>query len=106
LAAIASYLVSLDPSIPWHVTGFYPTYKMTERLPTSSNDLARARRIGMEAGLSFVYQGNAAASGGQSTMCPGCSSILIERRGFSVFRNLMKDGCCPECRTAIAGIWS
>ncbi len=106
LSAIASFLVSVDSSIPWHVTGFHPTYKMMDRPPTSSRDLLRASRIGRDAGLSFVYQGNAAAAGGENTLCPTCGEMLIERRGYSILRNLIKDGRCPECKAVIAGVWS
>ncbi len=106
LSAIASFLASVDASIPWHVTGFYPTYKMMDRPPTSSSDLSRAYRIGQDAGLSFVYQGNAAASGGENTLCPACGELLIERRRYAILRNLIRAGRCPGCDAVVAGVWS
>src|SRR5512136_2311591 len=54
---------------PWHVSAFYPTYRMTDRPPTPASTLARARQIGLEAGLRYVYEGNVPGRGGENTCC-------------------------------------
>jgi pyruvate formate lyase activating enzyme len=105
LAALASFIHSLDPAIPWHVTGFHPAYKMMDRAPTSADTLRMARQIGLDAGLRFVYQGNVHAGGGENTVCPSCDTVLISRSGFWVGENRLKGGHCPECGEGIEGIW-
>lgn len=105
LAELASFLYSLDPAIPWHVTGFYPTYKMMDRAPTPVDILCMARQIGLDAGLRFVYQGNIRAGDGENTLCPSCGTVLISRSGFWVRGNKLKDGHCPECGECVEGRW-
>lgn len=102
---IAQFIAGVNPSIPWHVTAFYPTYKMTDRPHTSVSSLRRARDIGLEAGLNFVYEGNVPGEGGENSFCPQCYSELINRYGFSVRVNQLQDGYCHQCNEKIAGIW-
>ncbi|MCI5149869.1 MAG: AmmeMemoRadiSam system radical SAM enzyme [Candidatus Electrothrix sp. MAN1_4] len=106
LAALASFIHSVDPAIPWHVTGFHPTYKMMDRAPTSMDSLRMARQIGLDAGLRFVYQGNVRSGDGENTLCPSCRTELITRIGFIVQNNQLKEGRCPECQEAIEGRWA
>ncbi|WP_339136433.1 MAG: AmmeMemoRadiSam system radical SAM enzyme [Candidatus Electrothrix sp. GW3-4] len=105
LAGIASFLKEVDPAIPWHVTGFYPTYKMLDRVPTSVASLRMARQIGLDAGLRFVYQGNVHSGEGESTLCPSCHTELLSRTGFLVQNNRLSDGRCPKCQEVIEGVW-
>ncbi len=104
----AAFLASMSADIPWHVTAFYPTYKMTDRPPTSASLIERAWEIGKEAGLHYVYAGNMAGRVGdrENTCCPGCGTLLIARRGFQVLRNLLADGRCPQCNRTIRGRWN
>jgi len=59
LREIAKFLASVSCDIPWHVTAFHKDYKMTEPPNTTAAQLIRAAEIGAEAGLRFVYAGNA-----------------------------------------------
>jgi pyruvate formate lyase activating enzyme len=105
LQQIADFLVSLDTSIPWHVTGFYPTYKLTDRPATTPASLDKALQIGIRTGLQYVYAGNRPESGGENTHCPSCGLELISRYGFSIQKNNLIQGKCPSCKSPIAGIW-
>ncbi len=105
LRSIARFLRSVSAHIPWHVTGFYPTYKMMDRPATSTATLQKARAIGRAEGLSFVYEGNVAGSGGEDTHCPGCDTLVIHRAGFSSRQVAMEDGHCAACKLPIAGVW-
>jgi pyruvate formate lyase activating enzyme len=105
LRSIAGFIASCDPAIPWHVSAFRPTFKMTERPPTSAESLLRARQIGLEAGLHHVYVGNIVGGGGEDTRCQDCGEIVIRRHGFSIRQNLMSRNCCPFCSAAISGVW-
>jgi pyruvate formate lyase activating enzyme len=106
LRQIAEFLVGVDPDIPWHVTQFYPTYRLLDRQRTPVETLRRARKIGYEAGLRYVYEGNVPGEGGESTHCHSCSTLLIERYGYQLLANLVKDGRCPKCGTAVPGVWT
>jgi len=108
LRDIARFLVTLNPSIPWHVTAFHPDYKMLDRDATTAARLREAAELGAEAGLSFVYAGNLPGQVGpwEDTRCPKCRTTLIRRYGFRVLENRLGDhGCCPECGEGIPGIW-
>lgn len=102
LTKIAEFIANLDVSIPWHVTGFYPTYKLTDATPTPVSTLQRAVEIGKKAGLLYIYQGNRGA--GENTFCPQCGKELITRSGFFVSKNLTEKGKCPSCNASIAGV--
>jgi len=68
LQGIASFIVTnLGADTPWHVTQFYPTYKLTDRPRTPVDTLRKARDIGLAAGLSYVYEGNVPGEGGENT---------------------------------------
>lgn len=104
LQAIASFLVETDKAIPWHVTAFHPAYRLQDVPPTPRSSLQLASRIGMDAGLLFVYEGNIGA-GGENTSCPSCGNLLVGRRGFNVAVNRLIGGNCPDCRTPVPGVW-
>jgi pyruvate formate lyase activating enzyme len=108
LKDIANFLVSVSPDIPWHVTAFHQDYKMTESDNTPVSTLIRAAEIGCNAGLHYVYAGNLPGRTGryENTYCPNCNELLVERWGFRILKNRVKDGGCPKCKTKIAGIWS
>lgn len=107
LKAIANFLATVSVDIPWHVTGFRPMYKMRDVRATRVEDLARAYHAGREAGLRYVYAGNlrGVAGNGENTLCPSCGRVLVERDGFSLSRNRLTRGTCPDCGEAVAGVW-
>ena len=104
---IANFLVSISEDIPWHVTAFHSDYKMMDVDSTPVRTLLRASEIGYGAGLHYVYAGNLPGQVGryENTYCPKCNELLIERWGFKVVNNGLRDGHCPKCNTAIPGFW-
>ena len=104
LKSIAAFILSVGPEVPWHVTQYYPAYKMYDRPPTPVETLRRARQIGFEAGLRYVYEGNVPGEGGENTYCYVCGALLIERYGFYVRVNRIRKDCCPDCGAHIDGI--
>ncbi len=108
LTQMAEFIASVSVDIPWHVTAFRPQYKMADRDSTSVETLYRARKIGLKAGLKFVYSGNRPGEvrDTEDTMCPKCGKTLIERYGFQVLTNFLRNGACPECHEPIPGMWS
>ena len=108
LTGIAEFIASVSIDIPWHVTAFHPDYKMKDREGTPVATLLRARGIGKQAGLKFVYSGNipGQVENTENTYCPGCDEPLIIRIGFRVKNNYLQNGHCPKCSQSIAGRWS
>ncbi|MEA3415542.1 MAG: AmmeMemoRadiSam system radical SAM enzyme [Thermodesulfobacteriota bacterium] len=106
LEKLALFLVkSLGPETPWHVSAFYPTYRLTDRPPTPVETLVMAREIGIKAGLKYVYIGNVPSENGENTFCYNCGKLLINRLGFSIIKNVLENGRCPYCGAQIHGIW-
>jgi len=101
---IARFVKSVGPEVPWHVSQFYPTYKLLDKPRTPVATLRHAREIGMEEGLRYVYEGNVPGEGGENTYCYACGAILIERYGLTLRQNRLQDGKCPECSTSIDGV--
>jgi pyruvate formate lyase activating enzyme len=94
----------LGAETPWHVGAFYPTYKLLDAPRTPPKTLRKAREIGLEEGLRYVYEGNIPGSDGENTYCYNCGTRLIHRFGFQVLENKIKDGHCPVCGAEIDGV--
>lgn len=103
LSIIAEFIASLDTSIPWHVTQFYPTYKLLDKPRTPLSTIHRAREIGIETGLKYVYVGNIPGEKGESTFCPDCGELLIWRSGYAIDKNKIQNSRCFKCNAFIAG---
>jgi pyruvate formate lyase activating enzyme len=103
LKEIAEFIKRIDDDIPWHITAFYPAYKLLDVPPTPVESLRKAREIGLNAGLRYFYEGNIPGEGGESTYCSDCGELLIERSGFYIKRNKLVDGRCPKCKAKMDG---
>ena len=96
----------LGAEVPLHFTRFHPSYRLMNLPSTPVPTLDRAVRVAQEEGLQFVYMGNVPGHPAENTVCPGCRKIVIRRRGMAVLENRLKNGRCPDCSRAIAGIWT
>jgi pyruvate formate lyase activating enzyme len=107
LRDIAEFIAGeLGPRVPWHVSRFRGDYKMDGTPSTPLETLRTACELGREAGLRHVYSGNLFGDADESTRCPKCRAMLIERTGYMIRRNELRDGACAECGERIAGIWT
>ena len=80
---------------------------MTDRGATPPATLMRAWEIGREEGLRFVYTGNLHTGGrSESTWCPSCDALLIERTGWHVRVVDLADGRCRKCGATIPGVFT
>ncbi len=105
LQQLASFIAdSLGPETPWHISRFHPTYKLTDRPSTPAESIHQARRIGLDAGLRYVYSGNLPGDEGENTVCYSCGQLLIERWGYRISKNVITNGKCPKCDATIDGI--
>ena len=94
----------LGPDVPVHFTAFHPDYKMDDVAATPAATLTRARGIGLEQGLHYVYTGNVHDEDGGTTYCTGCEKPLVVRdwHRIEAYR-LTPEGACPDCGTFLPG---
>ena len=92
---------NLGPETPFHLIRFFPSYKL--QLPSPDIKLLeKAYEIAKKEGLKYVYIGNAAGHKYESTYCPSCNKLLIERHGMMLKKNhLTKQSACPDCGTKV-----
>lgn len=106
LRAMCGWIVeNLGPDVPVHFTAFHPDFKMMDTPRTPHETLIRARQIGLDAGLGFVYVGNVHDPKRESTYCPGCGLLLIERDWYNLGRYAVVDGRCGGCGERLPGVF-
>ncbi len=94
----ARWVSNLDPEIPVHFSRFFPMYKMTDKPPTPIKTVHKAYKIAKEEGLEYVYLGNTWEPEYESTYCPKCGNLLIERIYYNTrIVGLTKDARCSKC---------
>ncbi|MDD5458589.1 MAG: AmmeMemoRadiSam system radical SAM enzyme [Phycisphaerae bacterium] len=104
LKQMADFLVSrAGADVPWHISRFFPQYHYTDSVPTPIETMQKAYSVGKEAGLKYIYLGNVAGGGYEDTVCPGCGEVLIQRSGYYITKNKIKDSRCPACSQKIPG---
>ncbi|OGW41486.1 MAG: AmmeMemoRadiSam system radical SAM enzyme, partial [Nitrospirae bacterium RBG_13_39_12] len=96
---------NLGPDVPIHFSRFFPHYKLKNLPPTPLETLTEARNAAMGAGLKFVYIGNIRHEG-ESTFCPKCKRVIVERIGYFVKQNNIENDKCRFCGTSISGVWT
>jgi len=97
---------NLGADRPLHFTRFVPEFQLRNLPMTSQRTLEEARKIGFEAGLSYVYAGNMPGHEGNNTYCPHCRQVLIQRIGVKMKKNNLKRERCPSCGSSQAGRWA
>lgn len=102
---IAEFIAGIDKNIPWHVTAFTPRYKMKDVPETKDDKLFQAWETGRDAGLKYVYVGNTFDKTRESTYCPKCNELLVERDWGQVEIKNFQEGVCGNCGEKIPGIW-
>lgn len=58
LKKMAEFIAGIDKDIPWHLSRFFPQYKMSDGEITPLETLVKAYEMGKKAGLKYVYVGN------------------------------------------------
>lgn len=104
LEQIASFLVGLGASIPWHISRFHPMHRMDRLPPTPVQVIRDAVSLGRAAGLAYVYPGNLGQDPTE-TSCTSCGEGLILRRGYQRPVVRLVEGRCPSCGHETPGVW-
>jgi pyruvate formate lyase activating enzyme len=107
LRVLGDHLREIDPSIPSHLNGFVPRYRLAHLPATPPHQLLSAAGTAYARGLRFVYVGNVggAAAGLRHTRCPECHATLVERGEYQTLRLRVADGSCWQCGLPIPGLW-
>ncbi len=105
LEQIANFIANeLDIYTPWHLSAFHPDYKQLDLPSTTVDTLNKAYNIGKNAGLKYVYRGNARLP--NPTNCAKCGYELINRITYEVkTNNLIAGNLCPKCYTKLQGVF-
>lgn len=97
----------LGEDVPWHLSRFFPAYKMEHWRETPIHSLLRAREIGREEGLRYIYLGNVPQEEkAEETICPGCGTVVLRRWGCKMVENRLQAGRCPNCSQFVMGRWA
>lgn len=102
---LISFIGSVDTSIPWHVSRFFPQHRLLDIQPTPTGSIFTVLERAGEKGLQYVYAGNVADDRFAHTHCPACGTVIIERSGYSTRVLNLSDGNCGDCGHAVAGVW-
>lgn len=96
---------NLGVDTPIHFSRFHPQYLLKNLPMTPKATLESAWQICRAEGLEFVYLGNLPGHPAESTYCPGCQQLLIERRGYRIGRYNLTGSKCNKCNREIPGLF-
>ncbi len=96
-------LENVGDEVPVHFTAFHPDFRMRDRGPTPPETLIAAREIALATGLKYVYTGNVNDVTRQSTYCPNCHKVVIERNWYELGEYNLDGSNCRSCGARIAG---
>jgi len=104
--AMCGWIVdNIGDEVPIHFTAFHPDFKMMDKPRTPHETLINARQIAIDMGIKYAYVGNVHDVKRESTYCPGCGGVVIERDWYELGQyNLIGDSC-KTCGTKIAGVF-
>ena len=99
-------LEAVGDDVPVHFSAFHPDYKMRDRPNTPHETLIKARELAHQTGLKYVYVGNVNDAERQSTYCPNCRNVVIERNWYALGVYALQGDQCRHCGTTINGQFS
>lgn len=93
---------NLGSDIPVQFTRFQPDYKMLDAVQTPYKTLEAHYEIAKRNGLEYVYIGNVPGNAYESTYCPSCNQVAVERYGFYIKEwRIDSYNRCENCGTKI-----
>ncbi len=94
---------NLGPDVPLHFTAFHPDFRLRDRPHTPPETLVKCYELARSHGLNYVYTGNVNDVRHQSTYCPNCQTVLIERNWYQLGQYRLNGSQCGRCGHTIAG---
>ncbi|HUT62549.1 MAG TPA: AmmeMemoRadiSam system radical SAM enzyme [Anaerolineae bacterium] len=101
LLKMGEFIASIDLKIPWHISRFYPTYKVQHLPITDIDTIHKAVEIGKKLSLKYVYTGNIPGDNFENTYCPHCKRKVITREGFTLINMNLNENICKNCNEKI-----
>lgn len=90
----------------WHLSAFYPAYKMQDHPATRPEFLDEIyQRVSQETAIPHIYAFSRRNAAYQQTRCPSCGALCIDRRHFTLVENTLDHGRCPSCGDALYGLY-
>jgi pyruvate formate lyase activating enzyme len=105
---LAREIAAIDRDTPWHLNAFYPRYRWRDRPAQGAGLLVSAAGAAYARGLRHVYVGNLADRVRElsHTRCPRCRRVVVERHDYRTRSVSLVGGRCPDCATAVPGVWA
>lgn len=110
LALIGKDLALLGVKV-WHLSRFYPQYRMENHPPSSERFLLEMLEVARSSGIPYIYAGNSALSDWDQTCCPNCGTLLMASHSYAGEAGLdcaesIVDGACQACGEMVYGHFS
>lgn len=96
-------LQHVGDEVPVHFSAFHPDFRMQDRGRTPPETLIAAHDIARQTGLKYAYTGNIHDPLRQSTYCPHCNQLVIERDWYELGRYALDGDRCQQCGGRVAG---
>ena len=96
-------LNAVGDDVPVHFSAFHPDYRMLDKERTPHETLIRSHQIALDTGLKYAYVGNVNDVERQSTYCPSCRNVIIERNWYELGVYALNGSQCRHCGFVIAG---
>ncbi len=91
----------------WHISRFFPAYRMSDELPTGEAALADLLGdLRQSIDIPFIYGGNSRQLEYQQTHCPDCGTLCIGRGAGKTVADYTRHGQCPSCGKMLYGVFS
>jgi pyruvate formate lyase activating enzyme len=97
---------ALGVDTPVHYARFDPKWRLSNLPRTPQKTLEDARAQALDIGLKYVYIANLPGHEGNSTICPSCKKVIIQRLGFLTKQKFMMRGACKFCGYKLPGVWT
>ena len=98
------FILNLDQNIPWHISLFFPHYRLLDRSSTDVGAITDLLRSAKKRGIKFLYGGNFDSDEWSDTRCPECQAMLVNLSGYHTQVMNISQGRCQQCGTAIPGV--
>ncbi len=92
---LVDYVASLGRDTILHFSRYFPNYKLD--VPATPMEVLEFAYNYARKKLNYVYMGNVIDSKADSTYCPKCKNLLIERVGYTVRVTGLKGDTCSKC---------
>jgi len=86
----------------WHLSRFFPRYKMTYLRASSEGYLKEMVALAKQSGIPYIYSGNSEEQ--RTTFCPSCHVLLIDEHNR--VSSELEHGRCAHCGLPIYGVFS